>query len=136
MEDNYIVSPIGNEIASVMFGIDSSVLNDGRWLRQLLKDSLKQDNFTILGESYHQFKPQGYSIILLLSESHVSIHTFPEFNSLHFYLYTCRKPNDGRKTFEYFKNKLNPDRIEFKENQVIVSENKVIPEIKSKQKSR
>jgi S-adenosylmethionine decarboxylase len=128
-KDDYTASPVGNEIACVMFGIDSSVLNDGRFLRQLLKDSLKQDEFNILGESNHQFTPQGFSSIMLLSESHVSIHTFPEYNSLHFYLYTCRKPNDGRKTFEYFRDKLKPSKVEFKENKVVVADKIVVQPI-------
>jgi S-adenosylmethionine decarboxylase len=47
--------------------------------------------FTILGELEHEFVPQGFSFIFLLSESHLSIHTFPERNHMSFDLYTCRQ---------------------------------------------
>jgi S-adenosylmethionine decarboxylase len=50
-----------------------------------------ENNYTILGEVDHEFHPQGCSFIFLLSESHLSVHTFPEKNHLAFDLYTCRQ---------------------------------------------
>jgi S-adenosylmethionine/arginine decarboxylase-like enzyme len=49
-----------------------------------------EQNYTILGENDYEFYPQGCSFIFLLSESHLSVHTFPEKKYLAFDLYTCR----------------------------------------------
>ena len=50
---------------------------------------------TILGEIEHEFSPQGCTFMFLLSESHLSVHTFPERQHLAFDLYTCRQYEDN-----------------------------------------
>ena len=47
--------------------------------------------FEILGLTEHEFDPQGYTVIYLLSESHLAIHTFPEENQTYFELTSCVK---------------------------------------------
>ena len=47
--------------------------------------------FDILKEVSYQFDPIGCSILFLLSESHISIHSFPEKNHMSFDIYTCRE---------------------------------------------
>jgi len=117
----YHASPVGNEISCVFHGVDSKLLEDHPRLEGILRDALAADKFNIEGELDKEFNPQGYSIIALLSESHAAIHTYPEFNSLHFDIYTCRAPGDGKKTFEYLKEKLNPSDIDYHERPVRVS---------------
>jgi len=56
-----------------------------------LKNICKQHNFEILKEVSYKFVPIGCSILFLLSESHISIHTFPEKNHMSLDLYTCRE---------------------------------------------
>lgn len=84
-------------------------LNDINDLTQLLKDICKQHKFDILKEIYHQFEPIGCSILFLLSESHISIHTFPEKNHMSLDLYTCREYEDNSayyKIYDYIINYL------------------------------
>ena len=52
-------------------------------------------NYEILGEVEHVFQPEGYTFLFLLSESHLSVHTFPEKKYLSFDLYTCREYVDN-----------------------------------------
>jgi S-adenosylmethionine decarboxylase len=72
------------------------LLNNMEGLKDLLKNICLKHDFTILNETAYQFEPIGCSILFLLSESHVSIHTFPEKNHMSFDIYTCRqyKNND------------------------------------------
>jgi S-adenosylmethionine decarboxylase len=63
-------------------------LNDCSELNKLLKELCNNYDFTILNETQHIFEPIGCSIIFLLSESHLSLHTFPERNYIAFDLYT------------------------------------------------
>ena len=50
-----------------------------------------------LGEVYHNFQPQGFTAVICLSESHMSFHTWPEYNkiNLDIYLSNHEKNNDG-----------------------------------------
>ena len=64
-------------------------------LKTLMNDICTRNNYSVLQTSHHRFEPEGFSILYLLSESHMSIHTFPEKNYIAFDLYTCRTyPNN------------------------------------------
>jgi len=67
------------------------LLNSKELLKELLKYICNKYHFEILGELDYSFEPQGCTILFLLSESHISIHTFPEKNHISFDIYTCRK---------------------------------------------
>lgn len=113
-------SPIGNEITCVMQGIAREVLLDNEKLKQILKQGLLENNFTILKEISHEFSPQGYTLVFLIAESEASIHTYPEHNSLVLHIYSCRNSEDGRNALNCIKEKLSPERIQLDERKVIV----------------
>ncbi len=64
-------------------------LNDLKYLEKTLTASANKGNFTVLKSVFHQFEPQGVTGILLLSESHMSIHTWPEDGYAAVDLFTC-----------------------------------------------
>ena len=70
---------------------NTNLLNNKLELKLMCKNICFDNNFAILGDIDHEFHPQGCSFIFLLSESHLSVHTFPEKNYLAFDLYTCRQ---------------------------------------------
>ena len=70
---------------------NSELLNNCDELNLLLKQICIDNDFQILGEIKYKFEPIGCSIIFLLSESHLSIHTFPEKNHMSFDIYTCKQ---------------------------------------------
>jgi S-adenosylmethionine decarboxylase len=74
---------------------NTKLLNSKLELKLMFKNICIEKNFTILGEAEYEFHPQGCSFIFLLSESHLSVHTFPEKNHLAFDLYTCRQYDDN-----------------------------------------
>ena len=67
------------------------LLNDVHALASMMKQICIDYKYTILGEISHVFRPEGCSLLLLLSESHMSIHTFPERRYIAFDIYTCRQ---------------------------------------------
>lgn len=70
---------------------NNELLNNCDKLNLLLKNICQNNEFDILNIIEHKFDPIGCSIIFLLSESHISIHTFPERNHMSFDIYTCRQ---------------------------------------------
>lgn len=74
---------------------NTKLLNSKLELKLMYKDLCIENNYTILGEIEYEFSPQGCSFVFLLSESHLSVHTFPERNHLAFDLYTCRQYQDN-----------------------------------------
>ena len=64
-------------------------------VKEILMNICKDCNYEVLNIIEHKFEPYGYSLLFLLSESHISVHTFPERNYLSFDIYTCREYLDN-----------------------------------------
>jgi S-adenosylmethionine decarboxylase len=64
-------------------------------VKEILMNICKDYNYEVLNIIEHKFEPYGYSLLFLLSESHISVHTFPERNYLSFDIYTCREYLDN-----------------------------------------
>ena len=98
------------------------LLNNPDEIRNILNNICKKYNFTILNKSEHLFSPQGFTIIYLLSESHISIHTFPENQYLAFDIYTCRN-YDNDDIYKEIYNHLVEEFQAKKENPNIIDRN-------------
>jgi len=72
------------------------LLNNPKQMTELLDYICKTYDYTILQKSQHIFEPQGFTALYLLSESHISIHTFPEKNYASIDIYTCRQYPDNQ----------------------------------------
>lgn len=71
------------------FGCKTGLLNHTNKLERLLVDTVERMEMQILNTHFHQFHPEGVTGVILLSTSHISIHTWPEQNYVSFDLYTC-----------------------------------------------
>ncbi len=111
--------PFGQEISCIMKNIGGNFLSDNQKLKHLILDSLKKFKFGILDVQEKCFEPYGYTLLVLLSESHLAIHTYPEYGSLYFNMYSCRGPKDAEPTFEILKRELKPKKILFYREDVI-----------------
>ena len=72
----------------------------------------KANILRIIGE---KFKPQGVTLLALLSESHASIHTWPEIGYAAIDLYTCGDTTQTHKAAEFLKVKLKANNADEKE---------------------
>jgi len=61
------------------------------FFEKLLYKIAKKAKVTVLEVSTHKFEPQGFTLVALLAESHMSFHTFPEKNIISFDFFTCAK---------------------------------------------
>jgi len=72
-----------------VYNADPGILDDLDMIREILRDAARAAGATIRGEVYEKFEPQGVSVVLLLSESHISIHTYPEYGYAAVDCFTC-----------------------------------------------
>ena len=74
---------------------NTELLNSLAGIRDVVDGICDKYSFSVLGKLEHQFSPQGCSLVYLLSESHISVHTFPEKQYIAMDIYTCREyPNN------------------------------------------
>jgi S-adenosylmethionine decarboxylase len=83
---------LGTEWLIDASGCDATALADLDRLRAVFERVIRDLDLNVLGEiAWHQFdQPRGISGLALLSESHLSCHTYPEFRAATFNLYCCR----------------------------------------------
>jgi S-adenosylmethionine decarboxylase len=79
----------GQHVLAEMEGIDADLLNDEALLRDILCRVLDQAGATVLDVTSKRFEPQGVTVLALLSESHASLHTYPEIGSVFVDVFTC-----------------------------------------------
>jgi S-adenosylmethionine decarboxylase proenzyme len=61
---------------------------------------------TIMGESFHRFEPQGVSGVVVIAESHLSVHTWPEYGYAAIDVFTCGTTVEPEKAAEVLIDKL------------------------------
>ncbi len=66
-----------------------AVLDDLEYLENALVSAAKEAGATVIDKSFHQFAPQGVSGVVLIAESHLSLHTWPEHAYAAVDIFTC-----------------------------------------------
>lgn len=74
--------------------------------KKFFTQAIKKGNFQILKTGFHKFKPQGLTGFFLLSESHLSLHTWPEENHMAVDLFTCGEKKPTMESLRYIINGL------------------------------
>jgi S-adenosylmethionine decarboxylase proenzyme len=64
-------------------------------LRTLCIEAALEAGLTVVGDSFYQFKPQGVTGTVLLAESHVAVHTWPEAGFVTVDVYVCNLQSDN-----------------------------------------
>lgn len=105
----------GKHLILDLYGCDPVLLDDYQQLEEWLQTALQMANATILRIIGEKFKPQGVTLLALLSESHASMHTWPEMHYCAIDLYTCGTTTDGDKAAAFLKYKLKSEIAEEKE---------------------
>lgn len=81
-------------------------------LRDLCIGAVKASGLTMVGESFHQFVPGGATGVVVLAESHLAVHTWPEIGFVTVDLYVCNVVTDnsekGTRLFEQLVRSFDP----------------------------
>ena len=80
---------IGVHVFGELYGVKTELLDDMELLRGALEKGIKDCGASLCDIQQKQFSPNGVTILALLSESHASIHTYPEEGALFFDAFTC-----------------------------------------------
>ena len=82
-------STYGRHVTMDLRDVSFDKLNDLEFLKAAMVEAASRCGATIVGENFIQFDPQGVTGVLVLSESHLSIHTYPEEGFAAIDCYTC-----------------------------------------------
>jgi S-adenosylmethionine decarboxylase proenzyme len=90
---------------------DREILNDMKIIEQLIRRAAEEAGATIVATVFHPFTPQGITGVVVVEESHLSIHTWPEHGYAAVDFYTCGDCHPER-AHEYLERELGADQSE------------------------
>lgn len=83
------MTALGKHMLLELKDCDAGLLNDMEYLRESLNAVAIFIGATVIKDSFYQFSPQGISGVVIIAESHISIHTWPEFCYAAVDVFTC-----------------------------------------------
>ncbi|MCM3632464.1 MULTISPECIES: adenosylmethionine decarboxylase [Paenibacillus] len=101
-------STFGRHVAVDAWGVDFDLLNSAEALQSHMVEAAEACGATVLSVQSKQFEPQGATVLVLLSESHLSIHTYPEKGFAALDCYTCGETVDPQLAIDYMLAVLKP----------------------------
>jgi len=97
---------LGNHILVEITGCNPQVMNDVAFIEQTMVDSATIAGATVINSSFHHFSPYGVSGVVVIQESHLAIHTWPEYGYAAVDLFTCGDEVDAWKAFDFLKERF------------------------------
>ena len=80
---------LGQHLLVELNDCDAAVLDDLATVRQTMLDAARTVCATVIGVTEHRFVPQGVTVVVVIAESHLSIHTWPEHGYAAVDVFTC-----------------------------------------------
>ncbi len=111
------MNALGRHLLLELKDCNPKVLNDLDFLKNCLQSAAEKAGATVIADSFHQFTPQGVSGVVIIAESHLFIHTWPEHNYAAADIFTCGNTVDPKKAADFIIDRLgakNPSRIELR----------------------
>jgi S-adenosylmethionine decarboxylase proenzyme len=100
------LNALGRHLLVELYDCNREVLNDPGFLRDAMVTAAIDCGAVVLGESFHHFAPQGVSGVVVIAESHLSIHTWPEYGYAAVDIFTCGNTVKPEKAAEVMVSEL------------------------------
>lgn len=102
-------SPLGIQLLAEIWECDQDRLNDIGTIREIMVRAAKMANAEIREVLFHRFEPHGVSGVVVISESHLTIHTWPELSYAAVDIFTCGEHIDPWEALETITQELNAE---------------------------
>ncbi|MEM3730382.1 MAG: adenosylmethionine decarboxylase [Candidatus Bathyarchaeia archaeon] len=99
---------MGIHVIAELLGVDPQRIARVDAVREILDRVVSESGLNCVSSSFHQFEPYGVSAIYLLSESHLSFHTWPEHGYVALDIFTCGRDEPALKAFRLIVKEFNP----------------------------
>ena len=102
---------LGFQIILELYGCCYELLDDERMIEGALAEAARVAGAHIIDTRFHKFSPHGVSGVVMISESHLTIHTWPEYGYAAIDVFTCGDGLDSDAAIYCIKSRFKPDHI-------------------------
>lgn len=106
------IEQLGRHILVEYYNCDKDMLKDHALIEEHMKQAAIRANATIVTSCFHKFNPWGVSGAVIIQESHLTIHTWPEYGFASVDLFTCGDSVNPWVGFKYLEDALKAERSE------------------------
>jgi S-adenosylmethionine decarboxylase len=102
------MTALARHVLAEYYGCDPAILDDPDFLRPIIEEAVRAAGAEVIKTSLHQFKPQGVSGVVILAESHLAVHTWPEHGFAAVEIFTCGEEPEPEAGHRYLLEQLKP----------------------------
>lgn len=106
---------LGTHLVAELTGCNAAALDDVDKLCDIFKNAAVIAGATVVNSTSFRYAPQGVSVMVVISESHVSTHTWPEYGYAAVDFFTCGDAVDPKKGLDYIKQQLGATNVDVQE---------------------
>lgn len=106
---------LGQHVLAEFFECDPNILNNVAIVEKLMVEAALECGATIVQKCFHMFNPYGVSGVVIIAESHLAIHTWPELGYAAVDLFTCGDKCDPKVSYEYLRKAFNSKNASYTE---------------------
>lgn len=109
-----MVSSLGKHILAEFYECDREKLNHPEIIERAMNEAAEISGATIVQSVFHMFSPYGVSGVVVVAESHLAVHTWPEYGYAAVDYFSCG-PVDSKAAIRYLKEKFGADKVTIRE---------------------
>jgi len=95
---------LGRQILVEFYDCDKDILTDEKYIAKAMVEACEVGKATVVAHTFHSFSPFGVSGVVVIAESHVAIHTWPEYGYAAVDIFTCGDTIEPWLLFNFLKN--------------------------------
>ena len=119
---------LGRHVLLELYDCDAEVLKDLEKVREEMVEAARRAQATIVTVTFHEFNPFGISGVVVISTSHLSIHTWPEYRYAAVDIFSCGEVVQPQAAIDHLTQVFSAERISVVELQRgILVENPTLP---------
>jgi S-adenosylmethionine decarboxylase proenzyme len=104
--------PLGEHYLIELYECQNDALDNVQLVSETMLEAARLAGATIIDERFHKFSPQGVSGVIVIAESHLSIHTWPELGYAALDLFTCSHDLDMQQAMDLLKRVFSPGDVQ------------------------
>lgn len=89
LEEKQDAGILGQHLLLELYECDRAFLNEKDTIQKTLETAAREAGATVVESVFHHFNPHGISGIVVIAESHITIHTWPEHGYAALDIFTC-----------------------------------------------
>jgi S-adenosylmethionine decarboxylase len=106
-----MVQSLGNHLIIELYDCHHELINNARGVEEALVKAVKISGAKMVQSVFHQFNPHGISGVIVIEESHFSVHTWPEYGYCALDIFTCGDEIDYYSALQFLKEEFQAENL-------------------------